>query len=253
MSSRVDRDIFLSIVIPAYNEAGVIERTVNSVREYCAYTQFTWEIIAVDDGSDDDTAERAQHALRGVENARVIRNAHNHGKGWAVKEGMLSAKGKYRLFMDADNSTPIEHWEKAWPLFEMGADVVIGSRAIKGAVLVESQPWYRRTLGVLGNAYAQLVLLNGITDSQCGFKCFSAQAAESIFTRVTTRRWAFDIEVLALARAMKYEIDEFPVRWTRGKRSSVKFGDYLGAFFDTLRIVSHIRKEFPYYKNIKNI
>lgn len=253
MSSRVDRDIFLSIVIPAYNEAGVIEHTLNSVREYLAYTQFTWEIIVVDDGSTDDTTERAKHALHGIEHAHVIRNAHNHGKGWAVKEGMLVAKGKYRLFMDADNATPIEHWEKAWLYFETGADVVIGSRAIRGAELVRSQSWYRRTLGKLGNAYAQVVLLNGISDSQCGFKCFSAQAAESIFTRLTTKRWVFDIEALALARALKYEIDEFPVRWTRGERSSVKFSDYFSAFFDTLRIISRIRQEFPYYKNIKII
>ncbi len=253
MSSRINPDIFLSIVIPAFNEAGVIEHTLNSVREYCAYTHFTWELIVVDDGSTDDTAECAKRALYGMENGRVIHNVHAHGKGWAVKEGMLSARGKYRLYMVADNSISIDHWEKAWPLFEMGADVVTGSRAVKGAESVVSQSWYRRILGKLGNAYIQAVLLNGIQDTQCGFKCLTAQAAESIFTRLTTRGWIFDIEALALARAMKYEVEEFPVRWDGGARSPLRFADYCGAGVDILRIISRIRRDFPYFKNIQMI
>jgi len=148
----------------------------------------------------------------------------NKGKGYGVKRGMLEAKGEFRLFTDADNSTSIKQVEKMWPEFERGADIVIGSRDVKGAVLDPPQPWLRQV--ILGEGFKLLrkivAGLWGIEDTQCGFKCFKKEVVEKVFPKCKINRFAFDPEILVIARKMGYKIKEVPVCWKNDPESKVK-------------------------------
>ncbi|MGH7810271.1 MAG: hypothetical protein ACREP5_08350, partial [Candidatus Binatia bacterium] len=158
---------------------------------------------------------------------------------FTVKEGMLEASGEIRLFTDADNSTDIAHFDRMKPLFDQGYDVVIASRNeldVSGAEQAVSQVWYKRAVGRLGNRIVQLVAVPGIWDTQCGFKAFRADAAERIFSQTTIERWGFDIEVLALARALQYKIGMIPAHWINDDRSHVRPTDYLAVLADTFTV-----------------
>jgi hypothetical protein len=163
----------------------------------------------------------------------------NRGKGFTVKEGMLAARGKIRLFTDADNSTDIDHFDKMRPLFEQGYDVVIASRNERdapAAAQAVSQSAHKRLIGQLGNRIVQRLAVPGIWDTQCGFKAFTAAAAERIFAQTTIERWGFDIEVLALARALNYRIGIIPAHWINDERSHVRMTDYLRVLADTFTV-----------------
>ena len=164
-------EVHLSIVIPAYNEEKKLSNTLPKIYDYLKKQSYNWEILIVSDGSKDNTAQVVKDLSSQIENLRLIDNKENHGKGYVVKQGMLSAKGKYRLFTDADNSTSIEQIEKMWPEFEQGYEVIIGSRDIEGAKLAVSQPWWRLMIGNAFNLLVQIMCgLWGIPDTQCGFK-----------------------------------------------------------------------------------
>ncbi len=174
-----------------------------------------------------------------IKNLRVIDRKENHGKGYTVKEGMLAANGKIRLFADADNATDISHFEKMRPLFDKGFDVVICSRDekdAKGAKQAVSQPWHKRMMGNMGNLFIQLVAVRGIWDTQCGFKAFRDHAAKEIFSRSLIDRWGFDIEVLALARALKYKIGIVPAHWINDPKSLVSLWAYFQVLLETIKI-----------------
>ncbi len=227
---------FLSVIIPAYNEAKRIPLTLIDVDRKLGKADYSSEVVVVNDGSTDNTSEVVTKFLPLVKNLRLVDNKENHGKGYVVRQGMLEAKGNYRLFMDADNSTSVDQFGGMLPYLKEGYDIVIGSRDVKGAELVPPQPFYKRMLGNVGNIVIQIFLLPGLWDTQCGFKCFSEEAAKKIFGLVRINRWGFDVEALALAKKMSYRIKEIPVRWVNDADSRVKFGGYVSSLWDVVRI-----------------
>jgi len=230
---------YLSVIIPAYNEEKTIGETLLSVDKYLTRQNYEYEIIVEADGSKDKTVEVAKNFQKMVRNLVVYDNQPNHGKGWVVRKGMLDAKGDFRLFMDADNATTIDHMDKSWPLLKQGFEVAIGTRDTrdhKDAKQAVAQPFHKRLLGDMGNVLIQVVALWGIWDTQCGFKVFSAKAAAEIFSKSTVDRWGFDIEALALAKALGYKIAKFPVYWINNPNSRVKLSAYLKVFIELFQI-----------------
>jgi len=228
--------MYLSIIVPAYNEAERITKTLLAMDAYLSKVDYPYEIIVVNDGSHDATAAVVTKAARIVKNLKLIDNKENHGKGSVVKDGMLAAKGDIRLFMDADNSTSVDQIEAMLPLFREGYDVVAGSRAVAGAKLEPPEPFYRQLIGKALNLIVQVVLLPGIWDTQCGFKAYTAGAAEEIFGVSRVRTWGFDVETLALAKKFGHKIKEVPVHWVNDTRSHVKFSGGLQFLRDIARI-----------------
>lgn len=226
---------YLSIIIPAYNEAKRLPLTLIDIDKHLKNADFSYEIIVVNDGSKDATAEVVERFSHLIKNLRIV-NQKNIGKGGAVKHGMLEAKGEIRLFTDADNSTSIDQFNKMIPYFDDGYQVVIGSRDIKGANMVPPQPWYKRLAGNLGNLFIQFMLLPGIWDTQCGFKAFTEEAAEKIFPLIKISRWGFDVEVLALAKKFGYKIKEIPVVWVNSPFSHVKTSAYIQVLLEVVKI-----------------
>lgn len=233
---------YLSVIIPAHNEAKRLPLTLIDVDKHLSQQEYSYEIIVVNDGSTDATAEIVRRFSLLIENLKLIDMPENQGKGAAVRQGMLSAKGNWRIFMDADNSTSISEFQKMIPYFRENYEVIIGSRAIKGAKLRPPQPIHRQILGKLGNFFIQIFLLRGIWDSQCGFKCFSEQAAERIFALTRINRWGFDIEALALAKTLGYKIKELPIFWANNPHSQVKAFAYLQVLWETIKIWWWLKK-----------
>ncbi len=227
---------FLSIVIPAYNESQRITATLLDMDSVLASAGYSHEIVVVVDGAKDGTADVARGLGNRVRNLCVIENKENHGKGYVTRQGLLEAKGEWRLFTDADNSTTMREFEKFRPFLGKGYDVVIASRALPGAELLPPQPWYRKVPGKIGNLIIQALALPGIRDTQCGFKCFSARATEKIFPRMRTARWGFDVEALALARHFGFRIKEVPVRWVNDERSKVGMGAYITTLVEVAKL-----------------
>lgn len=236
-------EILLSVVIPAYNEENRLPKTLDAIHRYLQEQSYTWEIIVVNDGSKDNTAEIVQKLKSSVQNLKLIDNKENHGKGYVVRQGVLEAKGKYRLFTDADNSTPIDQIEKMLPEFQSGFDIVIGSRDIKGAVLKPPQSLLRRFLGEVFKLLRKIIVgLWDIQDTQCGFKVFSARAVENVFPRLKINRWAFDVEILAVARKLGYKIKEMPVIWINDPHSKVDISGIIKMLFEIARVRLNLLK-----------
>jgi glycosyltransferase involved in cell wall biosynthesis len=171
------------------------------------------------------------HAIRLIQEKRP-------GKGYAVTAGMLFATGEVRLFMDADNSTTVDHFEKMKPLLDAGTDIVIGSLAAKGARVMQggAEPLWRVIMGKMGNLWIQGWAVPGIWDTQRGFKAFTAKAAQEIFTRLTIFGWGFDVEVLACARQRKFSIAEIPVTWNNPPETRVDVWVYPKVLLDTVKV-----------------
>lgn len=229
----------LSVIVPAYNEAGRLPATLNRLHQYLAASPLSYEILVVVDGSSDATAVVARDLMPQVANLRIIERGENRGKGYTVRQGMLAAHGKLRLFTDADNSTDIAHFDKMKPLFDLAWDVVIASRSPRDAVGAEqvvSQVWYKRLVGHLGNLWVQFFAVPGIWDTQCGFKAFRGEVADQIFSLAKLDGWAFDIEILALANEMQLKIGIVPAHWSNDERSHVRWFDYLAVLRDTVKV-----------------
>jgi dolichyl-phosphate beta-glucosyltransferase len=197
----------------------------------------------VDDGSRDRTAEIVRERAAAAAPFRLLSypDGRNRGKGAAVRLGMLTATGRYRLFMDADNSTTIQSLESFWPFVEQGYDIVFGSRAVEHAHIVEQQPWYKQLAGRAGNKLIQAMVLPGVADSQAGFKLFTARCAQDLFSRLTIDRWGFDIELLALAKHRDYRLKEVPITWTNDRSSKVKLRSYFEVFADVWHVRRNLR------------
>ncbi len=228
----------LSVVIPVFNEERDIEHTIQKVGAYIVAKGLRGEIIIVDDGSTDATSIILQRLTTSIPYLHPIFLKKNHGKGYAVKTGILSAHGNIILFMDADGSTDTQEFDTFLPFFKTGADVVIGSRYLPHSNIIIQQPRYRVLLGRISNRVIQSILLSGIVDTQCGFKAFTHKAAQDIFSRQTIARWAFDMEILAIARHKGYTIQETPIQWS----NSTKRASRLRPIKDTLRTLRDLIK-----------
>jgi dolichyl-phosphate beta-glucosyltransferase len=233
----------LSIIFPAYNEAERILPTLRSFYNYFSKKNLTFEILVVDDGSTDSTVRCVEELKREIQNIRIIRSPENRGKGHAVRVGMLEATGSIRIFSDADGSTPVEESEKLLkPLLENKADVVIGSRYLPGSLIVQKQPYFRRLWSRLSNLIVQRILLPGIGDPHCGFKAFSAEAAEKIFSKSTVDEWSFDLEILAFANKFSFRIQEVPVEWANDGRSKGRLSHLPTEIANVVRIKKRLTK-----------
>lgn len=232
--------MYLSWIIPSYNEEKRIAKTLREVDAYLKSRQFPggYEIVVANSASRDRTAEMVKNLQPQIPNLKLL-NLENKGKGWAVKQGMLQTQGEIRLFSDADNSTAPEYFDAMLPFFKKGYDIVISSRHpkdVSGASRDVKEPMLRELLGGLGNIVIQLFGVWGIWDTQNGFKAFSAPAAEKVFKITRIFNFAFDVEALALARRFSYKVATIPVRWRYEPESKVTLKDYLKFFIDVFKI-----------------
>ena len=237
MSAATLAEPRLSVVIPMYNEAARMRNSLPPLLAYLAAQPYTYEVIAVDDGSADGTAGLARELLAEVPQHRVIETRPNQGKGHALRIGMPASRGEFVLFTDADLSTPPTELEKFWPCLEEGYDVVIGSRKMEGAVLIRRQPWWRERLGKVFTWLSDRLATRDISDVTCGFKVFSRQAAHDLFRRARINDFSFDAEVLFLAQRRGYRIKEVPVTWHDEQGTKVRvLRDAVRAMRGLLRI-----------------
>jgi glycosyltransferase involved in cell wall biosynthesis len=224
--------LFLSIVIPAHNEELRLPRSLKRIFAFLANQPYPAEVIVVENGSSDQTFELAREFARNQPNL-VVLHEEQAGKGNAVRRGMLEARGEFRFICDADLSMPIEELAKFLPPAVSGFDVVIASREARGAARY-NEPSYRHWGGRAINLVIRLLILPGLRDTQCGFKCFRAEAAEKLFRQQTLGGWSFDIEVLYLARRKRMSVREIPVSWYFDADSKVS------AVRDALRMIGDI-------------
>lgn len=198
-----------SVIVPAYNEEKRIIETLQKAQDFFDKKGDVYEVIVVNDGSSDKTVEVVKNFSN---NIQVIQNPQNMGKWYSIKNGVFHASGEYILFIDADNSTPIENFTKLEKHIDK-YDVIIGSRHMKESEIGKKQPWYRRMVGRLGNKLINLVLIKGIKDTQCGFKLFKYNSAINIFPFQKINRFGFDMELLFISKIKGYTIKEVPVSW----------------------------------------
>jgi len=216
-----DSQIDLTIVIPAYNEEKRLESTIISSIEFFRASKIKFQILVVDDGSADGTANLVNHLS--VENSEIdlISYTRNEGKGYAVKFGVLNALGQSILIMDADGSTPIAEYLKLKAKLDEGFKVAIGSRALFDGSSQVNTVWYRKLLGRVFNGLVNVILVPGIKDTQCGFKLFSADIAKQVFQMQTINGFAFDCEILHYCQNLGLKIAEVPINWTNVAGSKV--------------------------------
>ena len=232
---------FLSIVVPAFNEEPRIGASIERLKEFLTGFDRSWEIVVVDDGSSDRTAEIVAQYSETDSRIRVIRAAHG-GKGAAVKRGMIEANGEWRFLSDADLSMPPDNLDRFFsgdngePQF----DISIGSREAIGARRID-EPWIRHFLGRVYNWTVKVVALRGIEDTQCGFKLFSAEAAEAVFPAQRLNGWSFDVENLFIARKAGFTIGEVPIDWQYYEGSKMTCTGSAAAYFEIYRVrLNHI-------------
>lgn len=213
----------LSIVIPAYNESARIEGTLERVLWCVRKREWDAEVLVIDDGSTDETAAIVQRWMQKHERLHLVKNPGNRGKGYSVRNGLLQSAGDIVMFTDADLSSPMEEAERLFAAIDEGADVAIGSRWLDRQKQTIHQPLYRRFFGRCFNRVTRLFIGLPFKDTQCGFKAFKRDAAQTIFRLQTIERWGFDPEILFIARKLKYRIAEVPVTWGHDERSRMSY------------------------------
>jgi len=235
---RDDKPLYLSIVIPAYNEEENISSTLQDIAQYLKTKNYLYEVIVADDGSNDKTAELAAFEGKVFPHFNLLRHSPNRGKGYTVKEGVLAASGELILFMDADNSTRINQIDKLISAILAGNDIAMGSRRIEGSIIEEYQPKHRRFLGNMYIKLSNVILNTNVNDYNCGFKLYKKNTAKILFDKLTRNDWSFDSELIYLASKFKFKIKEVPVTWQdKQKTSKVKpLKDGLKSFLSLLKI-----------------
>mgnify|MGYP001035274493 FL=1 len=238
MSERRPKDVFLTVVVPAYGAEARIAATLETVAAYLEAKPFASEIVVVDDGSPDRTAEAARAVLAGrVVPSRVLARGFNLGKGASVREGVLAASGEIVLFTDDDLSTPIGECDRLLAAIEAGADAAVGSRALAASEILVRQPRPREWMGKAFNLLVRLLVLRGYPDTQCGFKAFKRETAREVFSRLRAAGFAFDVEVLALCRDLGFRVAQVPVSWKDARPSRLRlFGGSWGMLRELLQI-----------------
>jgi len=230
----------LSIVIPAYNEESRIAPTIRDIVGYCRSGGRAFELILVDDGSRDGTTSAGRSLAEDFPELRVIRLASNHGKGYAVRTGVINALGSTVLFADADGSTPISEIERLEAALASGADLAVGSRELRADGVQVQAKLYRRFMGRTFHRMVKWLADVGVTDTQCGFKLFRSPVAHDLFSRTMMNGFSFDVEVLLMARRRGYSIAEVPVNWVHQPGSKVRLTrDSLRMAADLFRIRAH--------------
>lgn len=228
----------LSVIIPAYNEEKRLPTTLESVHAFLSETGQDFEIIVVDDGSSDNTKAVVNDFAGTHCSVRLIAHTPNMGKGYSVREGMLKAQGEYLLLDDADGASPITEVVRLLSAVEAGADVAIGSRAKPGDETVVKALSHRKHIGNTFNLIVQSSLLPGIQDTQCGFKLFKRDVAMDLFSIARLNRYAFDVEILYLARMKGYEIAEVPINWTNIEGSKINLvTDPMNMLFEIGKVI----------------
>jgi dolichyl-phosphate beta-glucosyltransferase len=233
--------MILSVVIPAYNEAERIAPTIRQFHDWLSARNIAFEILVVDDGSTDDTVAVVTTMQNHLPSLSTLVLPANRGKGNAVRQGMLAAKGTIRIFTDADGSTPASDLDKLLkPLLDGQAHITIGSRYLATSRVLKAQPKFRVVWSRLTNKLVQHMLLPGIVDPHCGFKAFTAEAAQQVFSACNIDGWSFDLEALSIARKQNFKITEVPVQWANDERSKGK--------------LSHLPRElYSFYKIRKRL
>lgn len=212
-----------TIVIAAYNEQDRLPETLNKIQAYLLATDHHAEIVVVDDGSTDNTASVVQALTENIRGLRLISYPRNKGKGYALRKGVLSSLGRVVLVTDADLSTPIEELETLRPhLLFHGHHIAIGSRALALSEIVEAQPAWRRGMGRLFNQIVKVLVIEDFKDTQCGFKLFTGEVARNLFHKARIDRFAYDVEILVLARNHGYRVAEVPIKWKNSASSKVR-------------------------------
>jgi dolichyl-phosphate beta-glucosyltransferase len=231
------QDLAYSIVIPAFNEGTRLPATLEKVLSYIAQHSWGAEVIVVNDGSRDNTAELVRGLAEKNPILRLIENPGNRGKGYSVRSGMLNARGRMILFADADLSSPIEEVSKLLQALENGADVAIGSRWLRSEVQTQRQPLHRQLFGRIFNLLLRITLGLRFRDTQCGFKLFRRRAVETIFPLQRIERWGFDPEILFLARKFGFSVQEVPVAWGHSGETRIHpLVDGIRMFLEMLRV-----------------
>lgn len=226
----------ISVVVPAYNEADHIGKTLADIHGFLSRGQGDFEIITVDDGSSDETVKVVEGILQKLSNIKLIKNDHK-GKGYSVKTGMLTASKDIILFSDADLSTPIDELGRLTKYLDDGHDIVIGSRALKDSDVIKKQRILRRTMGKVFNLFIRMFLFGGINDTQCGFKVFKKEVAKELFRLQRLEGFCFDAEILYIAKRKGYSVKETGVRWINREGSKVSIiASPINMFCDIFRI-----------------
>tara|TARA_Y100001936_G_scaffold253388_1_gene317683 strand:+ start:750 stop:1484 length:735 start_codon:yes stop_codon:yes gene_type:complete len=225
----------LSIIIPVYNEQNRISKTLTNLTKYLDDQDYSWEIVVANDGSEDNTAEQIKPYLKDIR-IKLINLPHN-GKGSAIQTGMLSAKGNIRLMCDADMAMPVKHISDfIYEINEKKQDIVIGSRQISGSRRFNESP-FRHLMGRIYNRWIRIFLISDYHDTQCGFKAFTASAADKIFPLQQLNGFGFDVEILVIAGLKKYKSKELPIEWHHDQESKVNpLLDSISMFIDTIKI-----------------
>ena len=231
------QQIHLSLIIPTFNEERRIGKSLDRILTFLQAQPYQYEVIIVDDGSQDRTVDVVQQRSNSNPPIRIERQPHNLGKGEAIKRGMLQGSGSYLFFSDADLSVPIEALPTFLSILENGCDVAVGSRRKPGAVLEIHQPLYRELMGKVFTWLSNWILDLRVSDFTCGFKGFRREAARELFSRQRLGNWSFDPEILYLAKLKQYRVAEIPVRWRNDRATKVRlWRDVLSSFLGLLYI-----------------
>ncbi|HIE43968.1 MAG TPA: glycosyltransferase family 2 protein [Candidatus Omnitrophica bacterium] len=229
--------LLLSVVVPAFNEEKRIESTIHRLVNYLEGQSYGYEIIVVDDGSTDSTKSKIKNMAERYEMLRMVENQENAGKGYAVKRGVSHATGEFILLTDTDMSTPMEELGKLFFWLKEGYDIAIGSRGLPESRIIVRQTWCRQNMGRLFNLLVHIFFLLPFRDTQCGFKLFKGDVAKTLFNKQRISGFAFDVEILYLAKREKFKIREVPVEWKNYSPSKLHlFKGAISMFWELITI-----------------